>query len=1133
MKYSILALLLFAFGSAVAQQNPAGRGGSPLLDLDSEETGITRAVVIGISQYMNDSIDDLRFAHRDAEIFFDYLRSNAGGALPKENIRLLINEKATLASIGYAIDWLERASQKGDKAIFYFSGHGDVEKQTMWQRGYLLAHDSPPNNFRNNAVRIEDLDDIVKTLSVGRESKVVIILDACRSGKLANAGSSLTNEQLAKQVENEVRILACKADQKSLEGDMWGQGRGLFSYYLVNGLKGLADEQNDRVVTFEEMKSYLEANVRKAIVTAGIDARQNPVFIGDESYELAEVDEQTLLALNQEMANAATELVASADRMAARSVSGDEPGAGNGVAMDNGSSGIAMAVMAQPAMMAIPVVPVRIADITLDYYLKSAEIKAIVLSPEFKKALQSREDLLNFFTSALASQNLGKDDQGHFADLMRYAEKDPQKREELAMQLVVELNDRVQVALNAYLQADANELAQRQFVDLAAQYIHYPRMLQAAMLLAGEDYAQLPDMQVKFHYLDGVCSRLQRQMGMPDTGGLTPMQKQKLALAIDDAAAAARQQPETMYTAIHIDGGTIRCQPPYVHNEIGLLYLQEGNLDSALYHFKTAAVLAPKWAIPYSNLAIIYVRQNQMEEAKSSAIKALELKPDYAKARVNLGDVWMDEHNILKAEKAYEKAILADKNLYAAQERMGHLMVQRTQYMDANNYFFEAEKLKEVIIFTPTELNTAAGQPVKMPLSERVYMDADGVIDLLDFETEPSTEEEFLERGIYYFKGGEYEAAEPYLRRVLDFNKENKEVYDYLGRTLYHLKRYEEAELALLKLLKLRPDEPQLQLLLADVYIKQERRLEEEEIYMALLKENPEDDVLVRDIYERMDNLLSAQRRYPEQEKWLVEYAALFNHHPKLSMFYETMANQFPQNPEWLYRWAANENQYGSHWDGARLFERIMAFDTTYPAMAHMHERVGHLYENTAEAIQHFMEAIRLDSSQVAAKYELVDIFHETRQFEEAIPVLEDLLRNNQIKLPQRIQLGDLYALSGKFAEADSLLSKADRFRFESVPGLSALRGKLATYQARYSDAIRFYEAEIAQQPENMRQLNHYTLARLAALAGNQSAALTWLEKALSDGFSYQYVIQYSSEWDGLRQQERFVNLLAAHGMQP
>ena len=206
------------------------------------------------------------------------------------------------------------ATKKNDKVIIYFSGHGDVEKQTLWQRGYLLAYDTPHNNFRNNAVRVEDLDDLVKTLSIGHESKVIIILDACRSGTLANNGAQLTNEQLSKQVENEVRILSCKSDQKSLEGEQWGSGRGLFSYYLVNGLKGLADEQNDFVVTFEELKDYLQDNVKKAIAASDLSVRQNPVFVGDESFELSEVDEPTLVALNQEISALEAPSVAMATR---------------------------------------------------------------------------------------------------------------------------------------------------------------------------------------------------------------------------------------------------------------------------------------------------------------------------------------------------------------------------------------------------------------------------------------------------------------------------------------------------------------------------------------------------------------------------------------------------------------------------------------------------------------------------------------------------------------------------------------------------------------------------------------------------------------------------------------------------
>ncbi len=1125
-------------------------------NLDDEPSGTTRAVVIGISNYMNDSITDLQFAHRDAEIFYDYLRSNAGGALPKENIRLMTNEKATLAAIGYAIDWLERVSQKGDKAIFYFSGHGDVEKQTMWQRGYLLAHDSPPNNFRNNAVRIEDLDDIVKTLSVGREAKVVIILDACRSGKLANAGSSLTNEQLAKQYENEVRILACKADQKSLEGDMWGQGRGLFSYYLVNGMKGLADGQNDRVVTFEEMKSYLEANVRKAIAEAGINARQNPVFIGDESYELAAVDEQTLLALNQEIASTASELVAVADRVATKSGSGETPE----VAMDEGSSGIALAVMAQSAVSAIPDVPVLIDDITLDYYLKSAEIKSLVLSPEFEKALQSRDDLLNFFTSGLASQKLGKDDQGHFANLMRYAEKDPQKREELAMQLVVELNNRVQVALNAYLQADANELAERQFVDLAAQYIHYPRMLQAAMLLAGEDYTQLSEMQVKFYYLDGVCSRLQRQMGLPDPGGLSPMQKQKKALATDDEAAAARHDPQSLYTADHVEGGTIRCQPPYVHNEIGLLYLQEGKLDSALYHFKTAAVLAPKWAIPRSNLSIINIQKGQLKEAKENATRAIELKPDFPKSYLNLGKAEMADHDCLKSEAAFRKAITLDSSHYVSFEQMGNLLLKTTEYKAANWFFGEAERLKKGAV--PVLLDSGADG---VPDFEDVFpiTETAATFSFEKFEDPPSTEADFLNRGIFYLQNRRFDRAESDFRKVIEFNAENEWAYHYLGLTLYQMARHEEAELAFLKLQKLRPNSLDVRYQLADVYAAQKRCSEEEEIYRGIIQEHPAPSPDAQMAFKRYISFLNRQSRYPELEKMLVEYAAMYDnmYQSPIKEFYIKMAEKYPENVEWLYRCAAFLSKDVSNYKAVEAFEKIIVLDTTHPAIGHIHEMVGKHYlsvsTNTEQtewetilakgtkpryknhstnedlAIHHFLEAIRLDSLTSSAKFGLVAALSRLRRYDDALPVLAGLLEAGHIDLPHRIQLADLYALSGKFKKADSLLQVAEKIRFEPTPGLNEVRGKSAMFQGHYADAIRFYEAELTLNSEDSKAEVCYTLARLSALKGDQSASLQWLEKALGAGFKFEWVIRNGSEWNELRKKEQFTKLLGDYGLRP
>ena len=70
-------------------------------------------------------------------------------------------------------------SKKDDLVTIYFSGHGDCEKQTLWQLGYLLCHDTPFNNYPNNAIELEFLNKIITTLSVGVQAKVIVILDAC------------------------------------------------------------------------------------------------------------------------------------------------------------------------------------------------------------------------------------------------------------------------------------------------------------------------------------------------------------------------------------------------------------------------------------------------------------------------------------------------------------------------------------------------------------------------------------------------------------------------------------------------------------------------------------------------------------------------------------------------------------------------------------------------------------------------------------------------------------------------------------------------------------------------------------------------------------------------------------------
>ncbi len=255
----------------------------------------TRAVVIGISDYREPLIPDLRFADRDAQAFADWLRSAKGGlALPDSSIRLLVNQKATTAQMIVNLDWLIEASKPGDRAFIYFSGHGDVERVTKFNRGYLLGSDSPPAVYGAGAFSLDYLQDILSTLSEN-DVQVFIITDACRAGKLAGNtvnGTQVTATQLSQQFANEIKVLSCQPDEFSLEGEQWGGGRGCFSYHLEDALYGFADDNHDASVDLLELRRYLEDRVSAEAAPQS----QVPMVSGPVKTKIAQVQDASVAA---------------------------------------------------------------------------------------------------------------------------------------------------------------------------------------------------------------------------------------------------------------------------------------------------------------------------------------------------------------------------------------------------------------------------------------------------------------------------------------------------------------------------------------------------------------------------------------------------------------------------------------------------------------------------------------------------------------------------------------------------------------------------------------------------------------------------------------------------------------------
>ena len=98
--------------------------------------GSTYAVIVGISDYQSDSIPDLRYAHRDAEAFADFLRGPSGGNIPTEQIRILLNREGTTAQFAQALGWLMEKCKPEDRAVIFFPGTETWKRKPCFRKGF-------------------------------------------------------------------------------------------------------------------------------------------------------------------------------------------------------------------------------------------------------------------------------------------------------------------------------------------------------------------------------------------------------------------------------------------------------------------------------------------------------------------------------------------------------------------------------------------------------------------------------------------------------------------------------------------------------------------------------------------------------------------------------------------------------------------------------------------------------------------------------------------------------------------------------------------------------------------------------------------------------------------------------------
>lgn len=244
------------------------------------------AVVIGVGDYASSEIPDLEYAPSDARAVRDFFESDAAG--PFDEVLYLENEAATGAAMREALFVFLQQADFDDLVVIYFAGHGAPDPGRP-DNLYLLPADAELGSLAATGFPMWDVKTALRR-HIAAE-RVIVIADACHSAGTADGATlgDAPGNRIAGGFQElftpsrRLMMTAADTNELSLEDARWG-GHGVFTHFLLDGLRGAGDDDRDGIVTFTELFDHVARNVRSE--TSG---RQNPQRSGLGDVPLAVV----------------------------------------------------------------------------------------------------------------------------------------------------------------------------------------------------------------------------------------------------------------------------------------------------------------------------------------------------------------------------------------------------------------------------------------------------------------------------------------------------------------------------------------------------------------------------------------------------------------------------------------------------------------------------------------------------------------------------------------------------------------------------------------------------------------------------------------------------------------------------
>jgi tetratricopeptide (TPR) repeat protein len=1054
----------------------------------------TYALVVGVSEYKDENISSLNFAHLDAEVFANFCLSPVGLNIPAAQVKVYTNDKASHWNIMNGLNWLKSEAKKDDIVYIYFTGHGSIES-TKLRDVFLLPYDTKPSHLIIYAIPLIVLNQLVETLSVDKEAKVFVITDACHSGQLSdslfNVNNHITSELSRLRNKNEVRITSCKENELSYEDTAWGNGRGAFSYYLAQGMSGAADgaglEKKDGNISVAEIRSYLSENVPDQVAKVK-SANQNPMVLGKDNIVFNSIK---FKPTNQKQLSLSNTLPTTSFSTSTTSLTFD----GNNENLEN-------------------------------------DIRTAINKKSFSFRIQSSEPIKPVVAELLSSLY---EENKHTAKVLKSSETD---------RLVAKvLYEKVKHIIDLYLIGDLAELEKRRYYsEIEKPYEEYPYMLQLAINLLPSDHYLVPYLKLQKEYLSGLNYRLKT----PFVKDIKPLIEasiihQQKALAIDSNAAHVHNELGILYAYkkenynahYHFDKA-LSISPlwslPYAN--LADLYFSEKDFLKSRYYLNLAN--EKQNSLPTNSIieGNLYKQEDNLLFAEEHYHTAVRLNERDFLPFENLGKVYLDLQDYEKAEQYFFDAEQRKMNLVNEDlPRLHNTKSSGPNFMDDINM---GSKDK---IFT------------KMPLIDSLYYDGIDFFTNNDYQAAKENFEKVINldvnyKGVYHYLGHiyyyfkSYDLAEYYFKSALDFNETDTLLANryppiifstyylnlYIGRTYQKLGNFNDAIEFYNKSIGLSPQEELAYGMLLDLYKSRSELIEAENTIRRLAAIHPQylDNALAQFYQWVLDTYVSDLQK---TEHYSYKFALLLYPH--------ALRAPYKSNTEYYTGYAVISNDGRLldevNWEEPgtiknitstcfQMLEKVASISRDTTLLADVYSKMGYLnlnLSNVNEAIENFEKMLLLKEDDSGIRTKLLNLLNTRNQFSRSFANLQFLENSNVLTLENLQLLANYYMRYGNKEKAQTLLSKyADAH--PSLKSASAI--DFIIVSMRFHDdanAVDLLQQHISKVGPS-RNLE-YMLARAYAKLNKGQEALLHLQNALNLGFDYGFVYKYDLAFASFR----------------